>query len=81
MSAVGGTPETLAGLGSGFLFRSPSPEDMADGILAHLSRAPGEESLRARCRHYVEERYSWDVVIPQVEALFQEVAGRIAADR
>jgi glycosyltransferase involved in cell wall biosynthesis len=76
---VGGTQEILRGFDESFLFSGTSAEDLAEGILQHLPRIRGNQELRARCRAYVEENYSWDVIIPRIEALFYAAARGNAA--
>jgi glycosyltransferase involved in cell wall biosynthesis len=67
---VGETVEILSGLNPYLLFASSRPEDMARGILEHLS-APAIS--RERCRRYVLEHYSWDRTTIELEALFRMV--------
>ncbi|MDH7571582.1 MAG: glycosyltransferase family 4 protein, partial [Armatimonadota bacterium] len=73
---VGGTQEILQRFDPALLFAGTEPDHLADGILRHLRRVCGDEALRTRCRRYVEEHYSWDVVIDRVEAIFCQVAAQ-----
>ncbi len=73
---VGGTQEILHAFDPAFLFRSPAPEHLAEGILGRLPQVRGNEALRLQCRRHVEEKYSWDVIIPRLEALFYTTAGK-----
>jgi asparagine synthase (glutamine-hydrolysing) len=85
---VGGTQEILRDFDPRFLFRSTEAEEIGARILEQLPEIEGNEPLRARCRRYALENYSWDVVIPRVEALMTRmveiggagapVAGRVA---
>jgi asparagine synthase (glutamine-hydrolysing) len=75
---VGGTREILHKIDSRFLFQSTEPEEMAAGILQHLPEIEGDTSLRARCRQFAVENYSWDALIPRIEALMREMVGRPA---
>ncbi|HOJ21545.1 MAG TPA: glycosyltransferase family 4 protein [Armatimonadota bacterium] len=72
---IGGTQEILRDLDPRFLFRSPSADDIAAGLLERIPEVAGNQALRARCRQFVEERYSWEAVIPRLEALFYATAG------
>lgn len=72
---IGGTQEILRDLDPRFLFRSPSADDIATGLLEHIPEVAGNQALRTRCRQFVEERYSWEAVIPRLEALFYATAG------
>ena len=67
---VGGTVEILSGLDPRLLFASSRPEDMAKGMLEHLSAAA---ISRERCRRYVLEHYSWDKTTIELEAIFRLV--------
>ena len=77
---VGGTKEILSGFDSEFLFKDTSPEAMADGIQHAINEYYYDkskyQSLRQRCRNYVEERYSWDRHVEQLRDIIKEVVGR-----
>jgi asparagine synthase (glutamine-hydrolysing) len=69
---IGGTQEILSGFGSEFLFAGTSSEEMAARILERVAGLR-DPALRERCRRFVLDRYGWDVLIPQVEALMGEM--------
>jgi glycosyltransferase involved in cell wall biosynthesis len=69
---IGGTPEILHPFDPSFLFRSPSPIDMADGIQAAAKRYADKDAyrlLRQRCRHYAESNYSWSRHVAALEKM------------
>lgn len=72
---IGGNREILENFRPELLFKSASAEDMAEGI----SRILGNRRLlpsREECREHVLERYTWQHVGDQVEAVFREVLGK-----
>lgn len=73
---VGGTREILSRFDSSFLFGGTDPADLAAGILGHLSTLVGDEAVRSRCRQFVLNEYAWDVLVPRVEALMEQVVAR-----
>jgi asparagine synthase (glutamine-hydrolysing) len=73
---VGGTQEILCQFDPRFLFQSAEPEAIAERILEWLPRIQGDDEVRARCRRYALEHYSWDVLIPQVEALMEQIVNQ-----
>ena len=71
---VGGTQEILRNFDPRFLFHSTEAEEMAARILERLPEIESNAALRDRCRRYALETYSWDVLIPRIEALMAEMA-------
>jgi asparagine synthase (glutamine-hydrolysing) len=72
---VGGTQEILRGFEPRFLFRSTDAGAIAERILEWLPALVAASDLRDRCRRYAVGRYSWDVLVPQVEALMAQMTG------
>lgn len=75
---IGGTQEILQEFDPAFLFRSPDAEDMAARLLERLPEIVGNEELRARCRRYAVENFSWEVLIPCVETLMQQMVAAVS---
>lgn len=71
---VGGTQEILQGLSPNLLVSGTEISDLVEGlgtVLSHPSEMPGPE----RCREYVLENYTWDVIIPQIQSVFHSAIG------
>lgn len=72
---VAATPEILGRLDTGMLLKDASPEGMAAGILGFMPRyARDSEAIRAACRAFIEENYSWNRYAGAVEAVLREAA-------
>jgi asparagine synthase (glutamine-hydrolysing) len=69
---VGGTQEILRRFDPSFLFSGVEASDLADGILQRLRSSEDYEALRKRCEAFAVSTYGWEVLIPQVEELFQK---------
>jgi glycosyltransferase involved in cell wall biosynthesis len=76
---VGGTHEILRNFDTGFLFQGIEAPDMATGILERLPEIEGNDALRDRSRRYALDNYSWEVLVPRVEALMREMIGQRVA--
>jgi glycosyltransferase involved in cell wall biosynthesis len=70
---VGGTPEVLAPLDRRLVAAGPDSESLAAAIDRALRLPSG---IRARCRAYVEEGFTWERLVPAWEAVLTEAAGR-----
>ena len=70
---VGGTQEILRNFDPRFLFQSTEADDIAARILTRLPEIEGNDELRARCRRYALDHYSWDVIVSEVEAVMKRV--------
>jgi glycosyltransferase involved in cell wall biosynthesis len=68
---VGGPPELIAPLNRGLVSADTTPEALAAAIEGGLELAP---DLRARCRAYAEERFSWGRVGASWDVLLRETA-------
>ena len=69
-TAVGGTSELLAGLGSGMLLSADSPHSFGEGIVGALrvnGRAP--QVVAAQCREYALT-YAWPIVAGMLAATY-----------
>ena len=75
---VGGTREILSGFDPQFLFEDVTPEAMADGITksieSHLQYPHRYNSLRLRCREYVEKNYSWHRHVDQLKSMIDKLS-------
>jgi glycosyltransferase involved in cell wall biosynthesis len=71
-TAVGATPEVLAGLDADFVVSRAAPEALAEGIRRVLPRLG--PALRARARGVAEERYRWDTAIVAWEEALLDAA-------
>jgi len=74
---VGGTREILSGFDPQFLFEDVTPEAMADGIKnsieSHFQYPHRYNSLRRRCREYVENNYSWQRHVDQLKSMIDKL--------
>jgi glycosyltransferase involved in cell wall biosynthesis len=74
---IGGTLDILGTFDSRFLFRDVSPESIAATIteicLGYRNEADKWRSDSLRCRHFVEENYSWEKNIDATERLLFEI--------
>ena len=65
---VAANVEVLGGFDRSLLLKSESPGDIAAGILDFISGCETRRAeLRAACRRYVEENYSWEKYAAEVE--------------
>jgi glycosyltransferase involved in cell wall biosynthesis len=73
---VAANPEILQRLDPGMLLNDISPEGIAAGILGFIPRYEGNRAeIRAACRRFVEENYSWVKYARSVErALFDAIS-------
>ncbi|AHV95889.1 glycosyltransferase family 4 protein [Paenibacillus sabinae] len=72
---IGGNREILQNFRPELLFKSSSAADMAEGI-SHMLGNRRLLPSREECREHVLERYTWEHVADQVEAVFREVMGK-----
>jgi glycosyltransferase involved in cell wall biosynthesis len=70
---IGATKEILAGLDTRLLFDGTEPRDISERILYFLNRKSNMEDLRGKCRQFVVDNYSWDVVAQKLEDILVEV--------
>jgi asparagine synthase (glutamine-hydrolysing) len=73
---VGGTQEILRRFDPSYLFSGLEPGDLAEGIIRRLPELAANQGLRDRCRDFVLDTYSWDVLIPQVEDLMERMVAK-----
>ena len=73
---VGGTVEILGKLDSRYLFKDTKPDSMASSIIETGQQFRNNPQLwqdvSARCRAFVEARYSWERNLDRLEDLFRE---------
>lgn len=71
VTPVGGLPEAVAGLSPDLILPDHSPDSIAAAIIAALS---GSLDLpdADRCRRYVRDHFSWDVIAPRVADVYRE---------
>jgi glycosyltransferase involved in cell wall biosynthesis len=70
---IGATKEILARLDTRLLFDGTEPRDISERILYFLNRKSNMEDLRGKCRQFVVDNYSWDVVAQKLEEILVEV--------
>ena len=72
VSPVGGLPEVVGDLSPNLVFRSTSPEHIAEGLRAALS---GSSPLpdAAQCRAFAEQRFSADLMAERTAAVYREL--------
>ncbi|MFF2911885.1 glycosyltransferase family 4 protein [Paenibacillus sp. NPDC057934] len=68
---IGGNREILQGFRPELLFKSPSSEHIADGIIHMLGNRKLLPS-REECREHALEKYTWEHVADEVESVFQQ---------
>ncbi|MFC3748865.1 glycosyltransferase family 4 protein [Paenibacillus sp. GCM10012306] len=68
---IGGNREILQGFRPELLFKSPSSEHMAEGIIHMLGNRKLLPS-REECREHALEKYTWEHVADEVESIFQQ---------
>jgi glycosyltransferase involved in cell wall biosynthesis len=73
---VGALPEILRPLDPGALFAGDTAGAIADGIIRRLPEVHHDDALRRRCRRHTEQHYSWEAVLPMLEALLHQAATR-----
>ena len=76
-SQAGGLPEVVSEGQSGYLRPVGAVEAMAEAVLACLQRERHAE-MRKQARRLAVHRFGSSRIIPQIEALYAEVAGRRA---
>ncbi|MBI4552182.1 MAG: glycosyltransferase family 4 protein [Candidatus Latescibacteria bacterium] len=69
-TAVGATAEILNTLDRRLLIPESSPAAIARTALACLDSDLVEPAFRARCRAYVEDRYTWDRAVDALERVY-----------
>ena len=70
---VGGIPEVLGPFGRDFLTTGWDDASIAHALLGWYMRRAELAALRASCRRYVEERFSWDRMRSGIETLFKQL--------
>ncbi|NUU63488.1 glycosyltransferase family 4 protein [Paenibacillus agri] len=68
---IGGNREILQGFRPELLFKSPSSEHIADGIIHMLGNRKLLPS-REECREHALEKYTWEHVADEVESVFHQ---------
>jgi glycosyltransferase involved in cell wall biosynthesis len=71
---VGGNPELIEDGQNGFLVPLRNVESIADNINTLILDANLREKMGCTSRRIVEERFSWDVIIPNMEKVYTEVS-------
>ena len=74
---VGATEEILQQVDERLLFKSTSPEALAEGIETFLKTPEIFWEMRSRCRNLAETRYSWETVVKRTEQEFRKAIGCI----
>jgi spore coat protein SA len=78
----GGNPEVVDGTGVGLVVDEPeSPEAMARAIIALLRSASTREAMGQAGRKLALERFTWDRVAKEIQALWTEGAAEQVATR
>lgn len=72
-SRVGGLPEVVDHEETGFLLPPGEVDTMARAVLSLLAYPEKQQEFSARARRAAEDRYSAAKIIPQYEALYQEI--------
>jgi glycosyltransferase involved in cell wall biosynthesis len=76
-SDVGGLPEVVEHGVSGFLHPLDALDEMAASALSVLTDADRGRRVGAAARRRVEERFDASTIVPQYEAYYREIVGRI----
>jgi glycosyltransferase involved in cell wall biosynthesis len=71
-TTVGGTPEIVAHNKNGVLIPPKNPQAMAKAITELLSNPNLEQKLGKQARHNVEERFSWEQNVRQLETIYKK---------
>ena len=79
-SDVGGLPEVIEHGISGFLHADHDLEAMADSSVRLLSDPDLHQKITASALSSVHSRFSVEEVVPQYEALYQELLSRVPSD-
>lgn len=72
-SPVGGTKEILEQFDERLLFDGPTANDVEDGLRGILTDR-NQLPTRQQTRNHVLSKYTWRQAIPQIEAVFRQVA-------
>ncbi|MCS7127883.1 MAG: glycosyltransferase family 4 protein [Sulfolobales archaeon] len=80
-TAVGGIPEILEESDAGLLVTSGNELKLKEAILTLLSNSYLRDLYGENGRKTVEEKYSWDKIIPKIESLYKEVISEIPSFR
>ena len=72
-SPVGGLREVITDRVTGLLLESISPRSIANTVLMLHSNPLLSKKISKKAREIVEKKYSWDVIIPKVERVYEEV--------
>jgi asparagine synthase (glutamine-hydrolysing) len=73
---VGALPEILGGLDPSALFAGTGAAQIADRIIRRLPDLHHDGALRRRCRQCALEQFSWDAIIPTLEAHLLDAVDR-----
>ena len=72
VSPVGGLPEVVGDLSPNLVFRSTSPEHIAEGLRAVLSSSNSLPDA-AQCRTFAEQHFSADLMAQRTAAVYREM--------
>ena len=75
-SAVGGIPYFVEDGKSGHLVPSCDADALADALIDLLSHPEKMKQMGQHNRRLIEQRYSWDPIIEQIETLYKDVLAR-----
>ncbi len=79
-TSVGATPEILEPLDPTLLFRDPSPNVMAEGIMRALEGLSRDSAagprLREACRRHATSQYAWTHSVARLEGVLRELCDR-----
>ncbi|TFG48317.1 MAG: glycosyltransferase family 1 protein, partial [Candidatus Brocadiia bacterium] len=71
---VGGTKEVISQFDASFMFKDTTPESMASLILEKYliikNHSKEWQKISLKCRRFVEENYSWDKHVEELEKYF-----------
>jgi glycosyltransferase involved in cell wall biosynthesis len=66
---------------NGLLANSGDPDDVAQKILTVFSDKENARRIKERARHTVEERFSWDVIVSELERKLSDLVQRRTEQR
>ncbi|MCS7099675.1 MAG: glycosyltransferase family 4 protein [Sulfolobales archaeon] len=76
-TSVGGIPEILSSSGAGMLVAPSSERELSEAISALLADRGLREIYGENGRRVVEEKYSWDIVVEQIERVYIEAISEL----
>jgi len=69
---LGGNPEMIVNGKTGILVNSSSPEALASAILRVLNNKGLAQKMGAEARKYVSTKFSWEVVVKELERIYYQ---------